>query len=136
PGAGGASGEVSAAVHGGFVEMTGDHLVVLSDLAELRGDIDVPRAEAARRAAQDTLARDPDDAEAQAALARAETRLAVAQGCPRRPALGRSCTAPGRPGLPDVPGSAGSSECACSPRPLRSFPPFHSMPRRRRRHLI
>jgi F-type H+-transporting ATPase subunit epsilon len=30
------SGEAAAAVHGGFVQMTGDHLVVLSDLAELK----------------------------------------------------------------------------------------------------
>ena len=76
----GAGGEVAAAVHGGFVEMTGEHLVVLSDLAKLRGDIDVARAEQSRRVAQEALARDPDDADAQAALARAETRLAVAQG--------------------------------------------------------
>ena len=38
-------GEAAAAVHGGFVQMTGDHLVVLSDLAELKDDIDVARAE-------------------------------------------------------------------------------------------
>ena len=38
-------GEEAAAVHGGFVQMTGDNLVVLSDLAELREQIDVPRAE-------------------------------------------------------------------------------------------
>ncbi len=36
-------GEAVAAVHGGFVQMTGDHLVVLSDLAELKADIDVTR---------------------------------------------------------------------------------------------
>jgi F0F1-type ATP synthase epsilon subunit len=58
--------------------MTGDHLVVLSDLAELKEDIDVGRAEHAKRAADDALARDPDNEEAAAALARAETRLAVA----------------------------------------------------------
>jgi F-type H+-transporting ATPase subunit epsilon len=72
--------EVSAAVHGGFVEMTGDHLVVLSDLAELKDDIDVARAEQARRAAHDALSRNPDDEDAQAALARAETRLQVGSG--------------------------------------------------------
>lgn len=71
-------GEAAAAVHGGFVQMTGDHLVVLSDLAELKDQIDVPRAEHAKRVAEETLARDPDDEEAQAALARAETRLKVA----------------------------------------------------------
>jgi F-type H+-transporting ATPase subunit epsilon len=73
-------GEESAAVHGGFVEMSHDHVVVLSDLAELREQIDVPRAEAAKRAADEALGRDPQDAEALAALARAETRLKVAAG--------------------------------------------------------
>jgi F-type H+-transporting ATPase subunit epsilon len=71
-------GERAAAVHGGFVQMTGDHLVVLSDLAELKEEIDVPRAEAAKRRAEETLGRDPENEAAQAALARAETRLKVA----------------------------------------------------------
>jgi F-type H+-transporting ATPase subunit epsilon len=70
-------GEEAAAVHGGFVQMTGDHLVVLSDLAELKGQIDVTRAEHAKRIAEETLARDPEDEEALGALARAETRLKV-----------------------------------------------------------
>ena len=73
-------GEAVAAVHGGFVQMTGDHLVVLSDLAELRADIDVTRAENAARRAEETLAREPENAEAAAALARAETRIKVATG--------------------------------------------------------
>jgi F-type H+-transporting ATPase subunit epsilon len=71
-------GEEAAAVHGGFVQMTGEKLVVLSDLAELKADIDVPRAERAKQTAEAALATDPDDAEAQGALARAETRLKVA----------------------------------------------------------
>jgi F-type H+-transporting ATPase subunit epsilon len=70
--------ETAAAVHGGFVQMNGEKLVVLSDLAELGDDIDVARAEAAKAAAEAVLALDPDDEEAQAALARAETRLKVA----------------------------------------------------------
>ena len=65
-------------MHGGFVQMTGDNLVVLSDLAELKEQIDVPRAERAKAEAEQALARDPEDDEAQAALARAETRLEVA----------------------------------------------------------
>jgi F-type H+-transporting ATPase subunit epsilon len=68
----------AAAVHGGFVQMNGERLVVLSDLAELKEDIDVARAQLAKQAAEETLARDADDLEAQAALARAETRLKVA----------------------------------------------------------
>ena len=67
-------------MHGGFVEVSNDHVIVLSDVAELPDQIDVPRAEAAKRAAEEILARDPDDEDAQAALARAETRLEVAAG--------------------------------------------------------
>ena len=70
--------ETAAAVHGGFVQMNGDKLVVLSDLAELKDDIDVLRAQQAKQNAEAALAADPDDTEAQAALARAETRLKVA----------------------------------------------------------
>jgi F-type H+-transporting ATPase subunit epsilon len=70
--------ETAAAVHGGFVQMNGDKLVVLSDLAELKDAIDVPRAEQAKQVAEAALAADPDDTEAQAALVRAETRLKVA----------------------------------------------------------
>src|SRR4029079_10855323 len=74
------SGEQEAAVHGGFLQMTGDNLVVLSDLAELKDDIDVPRAQRAKAEAEQALARDPDDADAQAALRRADTRIKVATG--------------------------------------------------------
>lgn len=70
--------ETAAAVHGGFVQMNGEKLVVLSDLAELRDEIDVPRAELAKADAEAALAVDPDDDDAAAALARAETRLKVA----------------------------------------------------------
>jgi F-type H+-transporting ATPase subunit epsilon len=73
-------GEEVAAVHGGFVQMTGDHLVVLSDLAELKEQIDVARAELAKRHAEETLSREPENETALAALARAETRLKVASG--------------------------------------------------------
>jgi F-type H+-transporting ATPase subunit epsilon len=73
-------GETAFAVHGGFVEVSDDHVVVLSDLAELKEQIDVPRAEAAKRAAEEILARDPENADALAALARAETRIKVAAG--------------------------------------------------------
>jgi F-type H+-transporting ATPase subunit epsilon len=58
--------------------MTGERLVVLSDLAELKDQIDVPRAERAKAEAEDALSRDPDDAEAAAALRRADTRIEVA----------------------------------------------------------
>jgi F-type H+-transporting ATPase subunit epsilon len=73
-----ADGEQAAAVHEGFVEVTGDRVVVLSDIAELPDQIDVPRAQAAKERAEAALASNPDDEEARAALARAELRLDVA----------------------------------------------------------
>jgi F-type H+-transporting ATPase subunit epsilon len=66
------------AVHSGFVEVSGDHVTVLSEVAELGGDIDVARAEEARSRAEAALASDANDAEAKAALRRAEVRLSVA----------------------------------------------------------
>jgi F-type H+-transporting ATPase subunit epsilon len=74
------SGEVVAAVHGGFVEVRDDKVTVLSDVAELPEQIDVVRAQTAKESAEGALAADPDDAEATAALARAELRLSVAAG--------------------------------------------------------
>src|SRR3954451_9929747 len=44
--------ETAGAVHGGFGEMNGDKLLVLSDLAELKDAIDVPRADPSRQAAE------------------------------------------------------------------------------------
>lgn len=72
------SGEVAAAVHGGFVEVAHDRVTVLSDVAELAPDIDVVRARTAKEAAEAALRVDPEDVEAKAALARAELRLEVA----------------------------------------------------------
>jgi F-type H+-transporting ATPase subunit epsilon len=66
------------AVHSGFIQVANDNVTILSDVAELAGSIDVPRAEAAREAARNALATDPDDEAAQAALERAELRLLVA----------------------------------------------------------
>ena len=68
------------AVHSGFVEVAHDKVAILSDVAELPGDIDVDRANAAAERARATLAEDPDDEGAAAALKRAEVRLAVAAG--------------------------------------------------------
>jgi F-type H+-transporting ATPase subunit epsilon len=68
--------EERAAVHGGFVEVSGDRVTILSDVAELAGDIDAARArralEEAERAARE------DDAEAEAALRRARLRVELA----------------------------------------------------------
>lgn len=68
------------AVHSGFVEVSGDKVAILSDVAEPAADIDVDRATAAAERARSALTADPDDDEAAAALKRAEVRLAVAAG--------------------------------------------------------
>ena len=68
------------AVHSGFVEVASDRVAILSDVAEVAGDIDTERATAAAERARTALADDPDDAEAAGALRRAEVRLAVAAG--------------------------------------------------------
>lgn len=71
-------GEQVIAVHGGFVEVANDRVIVLSDVAELPEQIDVERARRAFQQAEEHLAADPDDEEAQAALLRARNRLEVA----------------------------------------------------------
>ena len=71
-------GEVAAAVHGGFVEVSHDTVTILSDVAELPDQIDAVRAETAKERAEREVASEPENEEAQAALARAELRLEVA----------------------------------------------------------
>ena len=66
-------GEEVAAVHGGFVEVRDDRVIILSDVAELAKDIDVSRAEKAKSEATG------DDEEAVAARKRAEARLDAAK---------------------------------------------------------
>jgi F-type H+-transporting ATPase subunit epsilon len=65
------------AVHGGFVEVSGDRVTILSDVAEMASQIDVQRARRARDRAEAAL-RDQQDEEAEAALRRAQVRLEVA----------------------------------------------------------
>ncbi len=65
------------AVHRGFVSMAHDKVTILSDVAELPENIDVGRAEAAKAAAEESLRANSEDAEAKAALRRAEIRLAL-----------------------------------------------------------
>src|SRR5437763_5898974 len=72
-------GEEVAAVHGGFVHVKADKVILLSDVAELADQIDVDRA---RRALDDAESRTrqggEEDEEADAALRRASVRLEVA----------------------------------------------------------
>lgn len=70
--------DVYFAVHGGFVEISADEVSLLTDVAEAIDAIDVERATEARTAAKAALAANPGDAEAVAALRRAELRLEVA----------------------------------------------------------
>ncbi len=69
--------EKRVAVHGGFVHVRDDSVILLSDVAELAEDIDVDRARRAKEAAQRKEG-DTDEEEAQAGLRRAEVRLEVA----------------------------------------------------------
>lgn len=71
-------GEEVAAVHSGFVEVRDNRVIILSDVAELASQIDIERARRAKAGAEERL-RAEDDAEAQGALARAITRIEVAE---------------------------------------------------------
>jgi F-type H+-transporting ATPase subunit epsilon len=72
-------GVEDVAVHGGFVEVSGNKVSILSDVAELASQIDVDRARRARDRAEERL-RHEHDAEAVSALARAQARLSVVGG--------------------------------------------------------
>ena len=69
-------------VSGGFLEVSDNRVIVLADTAEHAEEIDEARAQEARRRAEESLASaesDEDRAALQAALARAITRLRVAE---------------------------------------------------------
>ncbi len=68
------------AVHRGFVQVSGEEVIILSDVSESVEQIDVARAQAALDRATAALSADSDDIEAVAAQARAELRLRVAAG--------------------------------------------------------
>ena len=65
------------AVHGGFVQVANNQVSILSDVAELAGDIDSARAQRARDAAEAALRADGADADAAGAMRRATARLAA-----------------------------------------------------------
>ena len=76
------------AVFGGFMDVRGDRVVVLTDAAEPAEEIDASRAQQARDAAQQVLAAGPasaaDEQRARAELQRALVRLRVSEGRRRR----------------------------------------------------
>lgn len=74
--------EFSLAVTGGYIEVRPDRIIVLADAAERAEDIDIARAEAAKRRAEERLAHPEtgaDTLQAEAALHRALTRLKVGE---------------------------------------------------------
>jgi F-type H+-transporting ATPase subunit epsilon len=71
--------EEVAAVHGGFVEVRDDRVIILSDVAELASQIDEERARKAKERAEEQL-RHQHDAQCEAELERAHVRLQVAGG--------------------------------------------------------
>jgi F-type H+-transporting ATPase subunit epsilon len=80
--------EVSLAISGGFLEVRPDRVVVLADAAEHAEEIDVDRAEEARKRARERLSQQRelgiDGARAEAALRRSLARLRVAETSRRR----------------------------------------------------
>lgn len=80
--------EIILAVTGGFLEVRENKVMILADAAERAEEIDVARAEAARRRAEETLAARKsgiDLARAEVALRRALARLEVVERRRRRP---------------------------------------------------
>ena len=80
--------EVSLAISGGFLEVRPDKVVVLADSAERADEIDVARAEEAKRRAQERLSEKgqtgADESLAEASLRRSLVRLKVADMAKRR----------------------------------------------------
>jgi F-type H+-transporting ATPase subunit epsilon len=79
--------EFSLAISGGFLEVRPDRVIVLADAAERADEIDMARAEAAKKRAQERLAHpspEVDLARAEAALRRSLARIKVAEKMRRR----------------------------------------------------
>ena len=73
-------GEVKLFISGGFMEVTPEKITILADAAENPDDIDVERAKAAYKRAEERLSKkspEIDVERAEAALARAKARLLV-----------------------------------------------------------
>ena len=76
------------AISGGFLEVRPDKVIILADACERVDEIDIARAEEAKKRAQETMKAAPlsvDAAAAQAALRRSIARLKVAERKRRQP---------------------------------------------------
>ena len=76
------------AISGGFLEVRPDKVIVLADACERVDEIDIARAEEAKKRAQETMKAAPlsaDAAAAEAALRRSLARLKVAEKRRRKP---------------------------------------------------
>ena len=76
------SEELWFAIHGGFMEVTPEKVIVLADVAERAEEIDIARAEEARQRAEQLLKERPAGVDLNAALAalrRSRVRLEVAR---------------------------------------------------------
>jgi F-type H+-transporting ATPase subunit epsilon len=79
--------EFSLVISGGFLEVRPDRVIVLADAAERAEEIDMARAEEAKRRAREYIGRpspEVDVAQAEAALRRALARLEVGEKRRRR----------------------------------------------------
>ena len=79
--------EFSLVISGGFLEVRPDRIIILADAAERAEEIDLARAEEAKRRAQEYLGRptpEVDIAQAEAALRRSLARLKVGEKRRRR----------------------------------------------------
>ena len=84
------SEETYMSVSGGFLEVRPDKILILADACERAEEIDIERAEAAKRRAEErlkTLTPEVDVAQVQAALLRSLVRLKVAERRRRKSAL-------------------------------------------------
>ena len=75
--------EYRLAVAWGFAEVLPNKVTILAETAERANEIDLPRAQKAKQAAEERLHNADEEAETDKALnqlARAETRIAVAEG--------------------------------------------------------
>jgi len=84
--------EFFLAISGGFLEVRPDRIIVLADAAERAEEIDIARAEEAKRRAEELLKTRPpelDEARTEAALRRSLARLRVVERRRKRKPLGQ-----------------------------------------------